>query len=546
MIHKIKFISSLFIPIVPTTIVLTACGNAKLNGFIAKLEKSDDLQKIKQLKLVNDSTTYEVYCHNNTLESLIKDSYSNQDLEIISQSTNDVRTIATFDNKYGTFIKASDNASSETNYNQIWVRDSLWGYKKLINDNTKESKAIAKNVLLSLLDYFSTSNQIARAKAAIANPNLVLLSKDGNMNAIHIRFDASTLDDVQVDGQPEQWTHKQNDALGFLLFEVISAIENKVISFDDLNQANNEIPDASKRIDTLIYLVTYLNALKFYQMADSGSWEENEAIRASSIGLVTNGEEKLYDYLKSEITDQDHDSFVQAYVEFVNNNNYQYYSSQDFLPFYIDEGYKAIKLLIDNGGECACYDQTDDNYRTADAALLNLIYPCGLKNLEHSYKSKILKIINDDLITPVGIKRYQNDNYQAANFWFNDIKTDINEGDTAAKRKKTFIAGTEASWFFDSWYAISNLELMNDPETTSSEKLSLQDNVYKFLNRSIGQISQPNNYLANGETTDIMGFPESYNVIYKNNKNYWYIASAINNLNWARAMFSILLNFLSN
>ncbi len=77
MIHKIKFISPLFIPIVPTTIVLTACGNVKLNGFIAKLEKSDDLQKIKQLKLVNDSTTYEVYCHNNTLESLIKDSYSN-------------------------------------------------------------------------------------------------------------------------------------------------------------------------------------------------------------------------------------------------------------------------------------------------------------------------------------------------------------------------------------------------------------------------------------------------------------------------------------
>ena len=546
MIHKIKFISSLFIPIVPTTIVLTACGNAKLNGFIAKLEKSDDLQKIKQLKLVNDSTTYEVYCHNNTLESLVKDSYSNQDLEIISQSTNDVRTIATFDNKYGTFIKASDNASSETNYNQIWVRDSLWGYKKLINDNTEESKAIAKNVLLSLLDYFSTSNQIARAKAAIANPNLVLLSKDGNMNAIHIRFDASTLDDVQVDGQPEQWAHKQNDALGFLLFEVINAIENKVISFNDLNQANSEIPDASKRIDALIYLVTYLNALKFYQMADSGSWEENEAIRASSIALVTDGEEKLYDYLKSETTDSDHDAFFQAYDDFVNNNNYQYYSSQDFLPFYIDEGYKVIKLLIDNGGECACYDQTDDNYRTADAALLNLIYPCSLKNLEHSYKSKILKIINDDLITPVGIKRYQNDNYQAANFWFNDIKTDINEGDTAAKRKKTFIAGTEASWFFDSWYAISNLELMNDPETTSSEKLSLQDNVYKFLNRSIGQISQPNNYLANGETTDIMGFPESYNVIYKNNKNYWYIASAINNLNWARAMFSILLNFLSN
>lgn len=55
--------------------------------------------------------------------------------------------------------------------------------------------------MLSLLDYFSTPKQINHAKAAIANPNHVLLSKDGKMNAIHIRFDALTLDDVQVDGQ---------------------------------------------------------------------------------------------------------------------------------------------------------------------------------------------------------------------------------------------------------------------------------------------------------------------------------------------------------
>ena len=38
MIHKTKLISSLFISIVPTTIVLTACGNSKLDDFIVKLE----------------------------------------------------------------------------------------------------------------------------------------------------------------------------------------------------------------------------------------------------------------------------------------------------------------------------------------------------------------------------------------------------------------------------------------------------------------------------------------------------------------------------
>ena len=84
------------------------------------------------------------------------------------------------------------------------------------------------------------------------------------MNAIHIRFDASTLDDVQVDGIDQIWNHKQNDALGFLLAETIIALENKDITFYDLDQANSKIDGAVKRIDTLIYLVAYLNALNYY------------------------------------------------------------------------------------------------------------------------------------------------------------------------------------------------------------------------------------------------------------------------------------------
>ena len=85
---------------------------------------------------------------------------------------------------------------------------------------------------------------------------------------------------------------------------------------------------------------------------------------------------------------------------------------------------------------------------------------------------------------------------------------------------------------------------MNDESVPSPDKLLLENNLYKFLNRSIGQITQANNYVADGDTVTNMGLPESYNIIYKDNNNFWYIASSIDDLNWARSMFSILLETL--
>ena len=48
------------------------------------------------------------------------DSYkTNGYINGIYQNTAMVRNVETFSNNFGTFIKASDNATGETNYNQI-------------------------------------------------------------------------------------------------------------------------------------------------------------------------------------------------------------------------------------------------------------------------------------------------------------------------------------------------------------------------------------------------------------------------------------------
>ncbi|EOA6878118.1 hypothetical protein ACH8J2_002385, partial [Escherichia coli] len=89
----------------------------------------------------------------------------------------------------------------------------------------------------------------------------------------------------------------------------------------------------------------------------------------------------------------------------------------------IDKGYERITLQLDLGGESPGYLEKDKHYREADAALLNVIYPTNLSKINTRRKEQVLKIVKK-LAGPYGIKRYEKDNYQSANFWFNDIKTD--------------------------------------------------------------------------------------------------------------------------
>ncbi|MCV5004101.1 hypothetical protein OFM39_31065, partial [Escherichia coli] len=84
----------------------------------------------------------------------------------------------------------------------------------------------------------------------------------------------------------------------------------------------------------------------------------------------------------------------------------------------------------------------DKHYREADAALLNVIYPANLSKINTRRKEQVLKIVKK-LAGPYGIKRYEKDNYQSANFWFNDIKTDTDQN-SHAKREMSFIPSTEA------------------------------------------------------------------------------------------------------
>ncbi len=148
----------------------------------------------------------------------------------------------------------------------------------------------------------------------------------------------------------------------------------------------------------------------------------------------------------------------------------------------IDKGYERITLQLDLGGESPGYLEKDKHYREADAALLNVIYPTNLSKINTRRKEQVLKIVKK-LAGPYGIKRYEKDNYQSANFWFNDIKTDTDQN-SHAKREKSFIPSTEAEWFFDSWYAKSAAIVYKE-----SRKEEYLNGSVQFMNRSLGNDS---------------------------------------------------------
>ncbi len=108
-----------------------------------------------------------------------------------------------------------DKTAAETHYDAVWLRDSLWGYMALVSD--QGNSVAAKKVLLTLWDYMLRPTRLSGCRTSLATPN-DWMEFPGQMNVVHIRFDSNSpvMADVQEEGKPQLWNHKQNDALGLL------------------------------------------------------------------------------------------------------------------------------------------------------------------------------------------------------------------------------------------------------------------------------------------------------------------------------------------
>jgi len=494
-------------------------------------------QYVQQLKAVpgrnilmfageGDIQPYSLFVHSPAILPLMKNQYDAASLDAIIKATQATRQIEIKKYPWGSFIQAAGFASpdmaSETNYDAIWVRDSIWGYLAL--DSQKDTQPAAHQVLLTLWDYMTTPQQTDRMKAIIANPALVN-AENSQMNVPHIRFNGASaqFDDVLENGKPQPWTHKQNDALGLFLDAALQGVKTHKITADEWSKTH--------RLDALIYLIAYLDKAQFYQMEDSGAWEENARLNTSSVGLVTSALENLQTMAHQPLANEK--PFIEALQARAKELNLAQFVTDDNLTRLVDSGYKTIDKQLDLGGESPDYPKTDPRYRQADAALLSLIYPAHLHRLTIGQKEHVLDIVAP-LMGYIGIRRYFHDDYQSANFWFHNIKTDTDSSSHEA-RKKQFIPGTEAQWFFDSWYAKAALMVYKETKNPHYQALAVRS-----MNRAVAQITGKNMIGANGKPVASQALPESYNFI-ADKGELWESPSPITPLNWSKASMTLML-----
>jgi len=271
----------------------------------------------------------------------------------------------------GLFLASSFTV--DTGYDKAWLRDNV--YEALAFEYAGEWDVVAKTYH-TLLDIFD--KHIEKINWAVTNKPFE------SWQFIHARYNPETLEEFW-----ESWGNKQHDAVGAVLFKLADfEVKGKSMLRNDTDR---------KSVQTLIH---YVCNVEYWHDADSGMWEENEEVHASSIGAVVAALKKWQEAGGMEV-DQNA----------------------------IDRGEAALKELLPRESES----------KFTDLALLSLIYPYDI--VDEKMTKQIVANLVYHLVRDRGIIRYKFDAY------YNRNKDGYSE---------------EAEWCFGlSWLAIAYKKLGN-------------------------------------------------------------------------------------
>lgn len=245
----------------------------------------------------------------------------------------------------GLFLASSHHV--ETGYDKAWLRDNV--YEALAFEYAGEWSVVAKTYH-ALLDIFD--KHIDKINWAITNKPFE------TWQFIHARYNPETLEEFW-----ESWGNKQHDAVGAVLF--------KLADFEAKGHSVLRNDKDRKTVQTLIY---YICNVEYWHDADSGMWEENEEVHASSIGAVVAALKK-----------------------------WQAVGGMDVDPDAIARGEAALRALLPRESES----------KFTDLALLSLIYPYNV--VDQSMARQILENLEYHLIKDRGVLRYKFDAYYNKN-----------------------------------------------------------------------------------------------------------------------------------
>lgn len=245
----------------------------------------------------------------------------------------------------GLFLASSQNV--ETGYDKAWLRDNV--YEALAFEYAGEWDVVQKTYH-TLLDIFD--KHIDKINWATTNKPFE------SWQFIHARYNPETLEEFW-----ESWGNKQHDAVGAVLY--------KLADFEAQGKSVLRNQTDHRTVQTLIY---YICNVEYWHDADSGMWEENEEVHASSIGAVVAGLKKW-----AEVGGKDVD------------------------PDAITRGEEALAKLLPRESES----------KFTDLALLSLIYPYNV--VSHDMMQTIVDNLVYHLAKDKGVLRYKFDAYYNKN-----------------------------------------------------------------------------------------------------------------------------------
>ncbi len=248
--------------------------------------------------------------------------------------------------KKGLFLASKKGVS--TGYDKSWLRDNFYETIafEIIGDWGTVEKTYSAILSLLLKHEHKIDEAIARKPTRSAE-------------YIHARFDPDTFDEFW-----DEWGNKQNDAVGCILYR-IGELEN--------NQKRS-ILKTQDHVRIVNKLVKYLASIEYWQDRDSGMWEEDEELHASSVGACVAGLKSISLHPKIEVP-----------------------------KWLIKKGENSLNEILPR----------ESQRKFTDLALLSLIWPYDVVNQDQ--KDLILQNVEYHLLRERGVIRYKGDRYYNKN-----------------------------------------------------------------------------------------------------------------------------------
>lgn len=250
--------------------------------------------------------------------------------------------------QYDSGLFAASKKGVETGYDKAWLRDNF--YECLAFEVLEDFDTVWRTYR-AILDIFKKHEY--KIDYAIEK------KPEYTHQYIHARYNPETFDEFW-----EEWGNKQNDSIGCILYK-IGVLEELRSGFIVSDEDDRRVVQK---------LVKYLDTLEYWHDEDSGMWEENHEIHASSVGACLAGLKMMRHVQGIDVPDH-----------------------------LITNGEMALRKLLPR----------ESATKFCDLALLSLIWPYQVTTPEET--RDIIRNVEYYLLRKRGVIRYKGDRYYNAN-----------------------------------------------------------------------------------------------------------------------------------